>query len=214
MVVADFLFRAQFQGRLASGALVRNSLHYWESTELLENRAPLSEVADHLDTKLTATYLALNSTDYHLDTLEVRSVVRTWAPYFEIPEVYAKNVSSVGGSAPSTDRLPDGMTAKISIKSDAAIRGGHGWLLLPGSPAGSSLSSVAKWESGYLTNIQALAALLDDQVSWGTLPVHTLSPVVYSRKRHQENAENFFFRVTGATASSTPGWLRRRMTIP
>jgi hypothetical protein len=106
------------------------------------------------------------------------------------------------------------MAWKISVKSNAAVRGGHGWMLGPANTNATYLSSTQKWEGSLWTDIQALAALLDDDITWGTLPEHRLEPVVYSETRRRRGDDNWFFDVASITASQIPTWLRRRTTVP
>lgn len=208
------LWRVEYVGTLGSGATFVTTYHYVERTELLEDAASADGVCQNVSAKLLAAYKALLPNTAHVVSIKATQAVRVWAPYHEIPEAAEAAVDTYGTVSVSAPKLPAATAAKISIKSNAATRGGHGWQLIPAGVTAGWVDANSKWTSSYLTALNAYAALLDDNVTWGTLPTHTLEPVVYSRTRHMRGDENYYFDVNSAIARPDPTWLRSRISVP
>jgi hypothetical protein len=208
------LWKCSFVGHYSGGALTVNSLHYVERLEPLEDAASAAAVADHVDQKLRAAYLACLPNSVLVDEVVAREEVRWWAPYNEIPDVGSKAVNASGGRGTGSSCLSRAAAAKISIKSNAATRGGHGWILIPAGMNAAELGANGDWASTNWDNLQALAALLDDNIAWGTLPTHTLNPIVYSETRRRRGDANYYFDVQKATAAKPMTWLRSRISVP
>jgi len=71
-----------------------------------------------------------------------------------------------------------------------------------------------QWTSAFKAILGTLAALLDDDMSLGSVDPSTLHPVVYSRTRHMRGLSPYTFKVTSATVNASEHFLRSRMTSP
>lgn len=214
LLAGSRLWRAQWQGNLHTGALVRTSLHYVERTTDFYGPAGAADVAEAISDHMTQYYMPCLATDTHIDVLEVREVVRFWSPFNEIPSVSAAIVDDGGTVGVGSERLPSACCSKISIKSNAAVRGGHGWILPPANVSVVNLNSDGQWDGDLGAGITALADHIPDTIEFGSLPTHILDPIVYSETRHRRGDDNYYFDVENALWRSDPTWLRRRISIP
>ncbi len=211
--MAERAWQLAFQGHLGSGAELVTTFAYVDRHDDTDSDLDATTVAGAVATHLAVPYLACLPTDAHIDVMTVREIVRWWPPYDEIPEASSVVVNANGAIAPGSDRTPDGLAAKLSVKGNAAVRGAHGWRLIPGSPNAGALSGAGKWEGAYVTSLQNLATKMMDDLPVG-LFTNKLYGIVYSYSRHRRGDANWFFDMASVTASTTPTWLRKRMTIP
>lgn len=209
------LWRIAAKGVHSSGALLVTTHHYVERTEVLEDAAGASDVADHVWTAWGPHYLGLLSPDFTVQSLDVAEEVRSWAPFNEIGDAGSHTVNQAGQLRSGGRELPRELTGKIKVHTNAATRSGHGWRLLPGSAYEVDLAAE-NWATAndYYIQLSAFATVLAADVSWGTLPTHTLEPIIYSRTRRKRDDANYYFDVTACAAVPRVGWLRRRSTVP
>lgn len=211
--MAERAWQLAFEGHLGSGAELVTTFAYVDRHDDTDSDLDAASVAGAVASHLAVYYLACLPTDAHVDVMTAREIVRWWSPYDEIPQAASVTVNANGTRTLGTDRPPNGLTCKLSCKGNAAVRGAHGWRLLPGDPNAGSLSSVGKWQGAYLTAVQTFATKMMDDLPVG-LFTNKLYGIVYSYSRHRRGDANWFFDLQSVTASDTPGWLRKRMTIP
>jgi hypothetical protein len=208
--------RASYLGTIGATQIV-NTLHYVvKHDSAYAGGDDAGAMADQIDTKLTTAYRAVCPVGMTVDTLVVREELA--AGDTSIPEEGAKSIGLAGTLANADTLLPLGLCMHLKIKTNAAVRSGHGGIFLPPPRVSTSLASQGFFASAasYYVNAGTLAALLDDniQVTSGGFNTWHLSPVVYSRTRRNRADPNWYFGVTQVQRDFTPHWLRSRMTAP
>jgi hypothetical protein len=124
------------------------------------------------------------------------------------------NVSGLN-SAGSAELGPS-LCALVSLKTDAAIRSGHGWMFLPPPFNINVLDTNFSWDdtNDFWIRWQALADLIPDSFDQSGVDARTYTPIVYSRTRHRRGQDPYYFTIQDAILKTRPAFLRSRLTSP
>lgn len=176
------------------------------------------EVRDALNTKYSALFRQVISNAWRQESLIVTEVLSPGS--LDIPEQASLTIGTLGGISLSGDQLPVASTTLITLRTNAAIRSGHGRIFIPNPGLASYLDSAGKYDalSAYwVTNLPQLLTALDDDfaVENGIYADGTGHLVVYSRTRHAKpGPPDYYFDVASAQGHLELHWLRSRMTAP
>lgn len=208
------VWRIAFLSTTENGTLAVNTLHYQTDLEALEEEPSGNNVVDAVSDHLTTAYRAVLPTSMTLNSLQARECV---APGSEdVPGAGEKTVNLAGTFTAASSRLPDAVCMVVSLKTDVPLRSARGYIALPSPRNETLLDTNQKWltTGTYYTNVEALAALLDDSFDTGGVGAVTLNPVVYSRRRHGIGLNPYTFQVARAIPSNEVHWRRSRTTAP
>lgn len=204
------VYRCTIRAKHLDGTLVEPSVHYQTDLQPLGDEPDPSDVAAGLWGHWGSACLQCLPDSVKVDELVVVEQVLPPA----IGVVGSFPVGLVGSHQIFTNEdLPHGLVPILNVRSDTSSRNarGHFSLACPGS---KNDLSQGKWSGGMVTAYNAFAALLDDDLSLGSVLPSTLRPVVFSRTRMQREQDPFTFKVIAVTPNATPHWLRSRMTNP
>ena len=184
-------------------------LHY-TSDEGVGVGAPTPvDVATDVWAHIGTTFRAALRNDVTVDQVKVTQELAPDDPSPPPQGVFA--VNAVGTLSLGDAKLPIWYTAKIAKKTGAAVRSGHGWLLMPLSANSAHLTAERiDLTTAYFTALTNLCGTLDDQFSVGTVIVHNYKPVVYSRTRRARGDADYWFNITSCVFSPRPAMLRSR----
>jgi hypothetical protein len=185
-------------------------LHYNESDPPIEGTADRAAVAENVWNHIDTAYANVLRADCTVQMITGREELPRSST--DIPESGSFPVDVDGTLSVAADDLPIWYTAKLVKRTAAAIRSGHGWILMPLTADGTTLSGgLIPTTSGYWTDLQSFGDALEETVTWGTLPSHSVEPVVYSGRRHNRGEEPFMFQITAVDPRRQPSMLRSRL---
>lgn len=203
------VYRATFKCTYSDGTLVQPSLHYQTDLPPLGDEPNADDVASGIWSLLGTAFT--NATFNAITINDLIVVEQVLSP--DIGATGIHHVGTPGAFSAAAEDLPRELVGLMSIHSGTASRSARGHMFLPGTGDKAKLSGRA-WTTGTLDNWNVLAALLDNSFDLGAITPTHVNPVVYSRTRHIRGENPYTFRVTGATVSSRPRWLRSRGTTP
>lgn len=210
--MAERIYRFSYVGLSDTGVQVVNDLHYHVVPPLAGSQPDPADVLAGIDGHLRTAYRACLSLGYNVNSAELRQMVAPWES--DIPVAASLNVNQAGTLAQSDTKLPVPMAAIVKLRSNAALRSGRGYLALPSPRQSTYIGNDGKWTGTFATNMQTLAALLDDVLELGSVDPSHAYPVVYSRTRHERNESPWWFDVVEGIPRQVPSWRRSRMSAP
>jgi hypothetical protein len=203
------IYKATIVCVAADGTLFEPGLHYQTDVPTGGSEPDPGDVANGIWGVIGSTFMPLTPSTITIASVDVREQVLP-------PAIGVAGHRTLGGSGtadPGDHLLPKGLAAIIRLKTNTSSRSARGYTTPPPRYSSGALSD-GSWSSTYMTLLSAFAATLDDSFDLGSVfPTH-VNPVVYSRKRHLEDADPWAFRVTSATVNTKPHWRRSRMTSP
>jgi hypothetical protein len=209
------VWRCSFDS-IRSGVSVVNTFHVVARPNSGSDDPSADTVRDALDSALTTKYRAVLPTDATLLDLTVREEL---APGDHgIPRESVKTIGSAGTRTAADTNLPPSMTLLATVRTNAAVRSGHGRLFLPLPTEQAALTGGAIWRTTnafWLNSITFMNELLT-QHHWTVLGLTAgnLDLVVYSRTRRERGDANYYFDATAYVLRPAPHWLRSRSTAP
>jgi len=212
--MASKLWKVAYRARLGTGATCDSIFHAVDGTEALESSSSAHEVADAVDARLSSFYLSVLDVNASLLDITATEVVTPGSG--DVPAQYAKTKNSAGLRTAGDNELPNELCALIQLRTDAAVRGAHGWTFAPPAKNSSALASggVFSTSHAYYTGTNDLGQRLQDNWSTGTVIIHDWEFVIYSRTRHARGLDNYWFSIIGFNVPTKPHWLRSRGTTP
>lgn len=199
-----------------SGVTLVNTFHVVaRPTSPLDNYSA-DTVRDVLHAALTTKYRAVASTDTTVQSLTVREELTPGST--DIPRESVQTIGLAGTRAVADTNLPASMTLLATIRTNAAVRSGHGrvFLLPPVEQAALTGSAIWRTTNAYWLNaITFMAELISDHTHTTLgVPDGSIDPVIYSRTRRERGDANYYFDVTAYVLRPAPHWLRSRATAP
>lgn len=204
------VYRATLKCSYSDGTLIEPSVHYQTDVPLAGGEPDHQDVVDGIYDLLGTAFLNTLPVSVTFDDLVAAE--QTIAP--DIGVVGTHHVGAVGTGQGSGQLVPRALVPLFSLHTDVHSRSARGHFF-GCSPGGTAPLESGLWaSSGVQPYLDAFAALLDNSFDLGTAQITHVNPVVYSRKRHQQGASPYTFRVTSAVAKTRPTWLRSRLTTP
>lgn len=189
-------------------------VHAVSSAPLGSSSPSAHDLADKVDSVIGAKFAAVVPMTGALDTI---NVVEETDPgdLSAIPEAYEKVVARSATYNPSTFNVASALCGMLKVRTNAAVRSGHGRLFLPPVFSSTPLAANNTWatSSTWLTAVQALATELQNGFeagSWWTAGWDARL-VVYSRTRRARGISTYYFGVTGVALDPQQRWLRSRL---
>src|SRR5215469_17598113 len=203
------IYRATVSCTHSDGTLVMPSLHYKTDPPPLGDEPAPDDVASAIWGLIGDQLRACTTSDVTFHELVVTEEV--------VPPDLGV-AGSFGGLGAGTgvfsdEALPHGLVPVLNLHTATRSRSARGWFR-PASPGKASVVNGNVWTSAYMTILNNLAAVLDDDADMGSLTTTHLQPVVYSRTRHLRSEDPYWFDVTSGSANPRCHWLRTRMTNP
>jgi hypothetical protein len=198
-----------------SGVLLVNVFHTVATADVGIGDATADEVRDALNTALTTKYRAILDTGSTLNSLTVRQELDPGDT--SIPAESVLTIGSLGTRSVSDSYLPMSLTQLVSLRTNAAVRSGHGRMFMPPPIASSNLSTGGIWSTGapYWSNVGTfMTELLSTHRVGGIGTGSDLHTVVYSRTRRARGDSEYWFGVSAYIQRPAPHWLRSRSTAP
>jgi len=200
---------------VCQSVLIVNTFHVVDRPDALESDRTADQVRDLLHSALTTKYRALVQAGVTVSSLLVREELPPGDT--GIPAESSQTIGLVGTLAGSDQNLPLSLCVLASVKTNAAVRSGHGRLFLPCPQSAGSLTTNGLWNTAnaFWTNAGTFMTELNNNHGYadGGLTGH-LATVVYSRTRRGRGDPNYYFDMTGYTLRTKPHWLRSRATAP
>lgn len=198
------------------GVTFVNTFHVVGRPTLPADDPSADTVRDVLNTALTTKYRAVLSNDTTLQTLTVREELDPSS--HDIPRESVLTIGALGTRAVANTNMPPSMTLLATIRTNAAVRSGHGRLFLPPPIEQGALTANGIWltTNGYwIASNTFMAELINDHTFTVLgVPAGSIDPVVYSRTRRLRGDSNYYFDVTAYVLRTIPHWLRSRATAP
>jgi hypothetical protein len=209
------VWRCSYESTRA-GVTVVNTFHEVARPDSGSDDPSADTVRDVLHAALTTKYRAVLPTDAIVQSLTVREEL---APSDTgIPRESVQTIGLAGTRTISDTNLPMSMSLLATIRTNAAVRSGHGRLFLPLPTQQSTLTAAGIWRAadGYWIASGAFMTELNLNHNWTVLglPVGHLSTVVYSRTRRARGDAAYYFDMTAYVLRTAPHWLRSRSTAP
>lgn len=206
------VYRFSYVGHLATGVVFNTGLHYQTDLAPAGSEPAPADVLAAIDGHLRTAFRAALQNGYTVDSAELREEVdlSTGA----VPSAASLVVGALGTLSGGSNIAPDATCGIVKLKSNAALRSGRGYMAFPGPRNASFMADGQNWSSSWLTLLSAFAALLDDEMTLGTVLPATLKPVVYSKTRRARGLTPYTFEVSEAVASPRIRWRRSRTTSP
>jgi hypothetical protein len=203
------IYRAVLKAHHDDGTLIEPSVHYLTDVPTAGSEPDPDDIASGVHSLIGEAYRqTLHSTCTYDDVIVTEMVLPP-----AIGASGSHHVGAAGGVSSAAYDLPKALVPIVNLHTGVSSRSARGWLML-GGPGAEAATANQKWTGAFLTAYQAFAALLDNSFDLGSVfPTH-VNPVVYSRTRHRRGTDPHHFRVTGASASDVPHWLRSRMSSP
>lgn len=209
------VYRCSYKTVTDGGVELVSTFHYQTDLNSPDDDEPdITDIASAVKNHLHAGYKACIHSTYTIVALEAREEVQPGSG--DVGAASVVTINEAGGFTSADKAIPVAACLVIRRRTAAAIRSGRGHLALPGSRYSGSMDTNGRWSASgaFWTAVTALAALLDDDLSVGTISPVTVHPVIYSRVRHAKGLDPFTFKITSATPQVQPHWLRSRMTAP
>lgn len=209
------IYRVQFKWHTGTITGV-SSFHVHATTSApLGSGAPSAhDVADKVDTQAGAKFAATIATVGALDTIAVTEETDP-TDASAIPEAYEKVVARGATYGPSTREVASALCGMLKVRTNAAVRSGHGRLFLPPVFSSTPLGTGNSWaaSSTWLTAVNALATELAGGFEGGAWwsAGWDARLVVYSRTRRARGLSTYWFGVTGVALDPQQRWLRSRL---
>src|SRR5260221_5854308 len=184
----------------SSGVQVVNDLHYQTDLAPTQSEPAAVDVLASIDAHIRAAYRAPLHQSFGISSAELRECVRPGSS--DVPAAASLAVNQLGLNTSADTSVPVPLAATITLRSAAALRSGRGYMSYPSPISNTYLSALRDFQGSYLTNLQALALLLDDDIATGGILGVNMHPVVYSRKRHEAEVTPFPFNVVSALVRS------------
>jgi hypothetical protein len=134
-----------------------------------------------------------------------------------IPAESVASINLAGTRAPGDTKLPTGLCQLATIRTNAAVRSGHGRLWMPPAVDGASLAATHTFVAAGTYQLANKAFLDELQLhhDMGLLGVDGhLDTVIYSRTRRARGDADYFFDMTAYILRAEPHWLRSRQSAP
>lgn len=207
------VWRVTFECRFADGGIVAPSIHYHTESDVVRGEIGASEAAARVWEHLGNEFASLCQPALHIDSVVTREEVEYWNG--AIPATGAHPVDVDGTSGSINLDLPRSLSGIINLKTDAAIRSGHGWIMCPPhQDKGAHTGGHWLTTSWYYTALQAFAAKITDEFDQSGTDTRHYKPVVYSQTRRRRGDSNYWFHVTAAIPKARPTWVRSRLSTP
>lgn len=198
------------------GVTLVNTFHVVGRPTLPADDPSASTIRDVLHTALTTKYRAVASTDTTVNTLTVREELDPAST--GIPEEAVQTIGLAGTRTVADTNLPPSMTLLATIRTNAAVRSGHGRVFLLPPVEQAALTGSALWRTTnayWINSVTFMAELIQDHTFTVLgVPAGSIDPVVYSRTRRERGDANYYFDVTAYVLRPNPHWLRSRATAP
>ena len=210
------IWRCAYDSTGPNGVELVNTFHIKADPGALSSEATAHAVADGVDSWLTTLYRAVAPDNFTVNSLAVRQEVAPGSG--DVPSEWSKTIGTAGTRASSGWTLPVPMCMLVSVKTNAAVRSGHGRMFMPPGLVPGALLAGGLW-SLTLTYGTAVSAFFDALLAGhdiGTegIDASHLSYVIYSRTRRQAGLSQYYFDVTSYVRRAAPHWLRSRSTAP
>lgn len=203
------VYKLTIKCHYADGTLLEPGWHYQTDVGLGGDEPDPDDVADAIKSHIETPFAAIVPAAVHITSFDVREMVVPPA----IGVLGTALRDTAGNGANGDLALPFGISAIIQAKTATASRNARGYMAAPG-PLNSAELDAGKFSSTKMTLYNALADVLNDDLSVGSVNPTGINPVAYSRTRHLGGLSPYTFKVTSAVVSSTPHWRRSRMTNP
>jgi hypothetical protein len=198
------------------GALIVNTFHQvWRDDVGGTSPASADQVRDALDTALTTKYKAIMPSDATVQGLAIVEEVDPAGT--AVPQSSYKSINAAGSRTPTSLNLSPAVCILVSIKTNAAVRSGHGRMWMPPALGHDTIQAPNTWttSNAYYTAVTAFMNELNSNhtISVGLTNGH-LATVIYSRTRRERGDSNYYFDMTGYAIRSDQRFLRSRLTAP
>jgi hypothetical protein len=201
---------------IRGGVGIVNTFHVVARPDSGSDDPSADTVRDVLDAALTTKYRALLTADATVLDLTVREELAPGSS--DIPRESVKTIGAAGTRTVTDTNLPNSITQLVTIRTNAAVRSGHGRLFLPPPVNSNALTATGIWRAtdAYWINATTFMTELNLNHNWTVLglPVGHLSTIVYSRTRRARGDSAYYFDMTGYVQRTAPHWLRSRSTAP
>jgi hypothetical protein len=209
------VWRCSYESTRA-GVTVVNTFHQVARPDPGADDPSADTVRDVLTAALNTKYRAVLPADATLQSLTVREELDPSS--HDIPRESVATIGLAGTRAVADTNLPAMMTLLATIRTNAAVRSGHGRLFLPLPTEQAALTGGAIWRTtnAFWIACTAFMTELNNNHNWTVLGVPSghLSTIVYSRTRRQRGDAAYYFDMTAYILRTVPHWLRSRSTAP
>jgi hypothetical protein len=209
------VWRCSYESTRA-GVTVVNTFHEVARPDAGSDDPSADTVRDVLTAALNTKYRAVLPTDATLQSLTVREELPPGST--DIPRESVATIGLAGTRTITDTNLPMSMTLLATIRTNAAVRSGHGRLFMPLPTQQNCLTAQGIWQvtNAYWIASGAFMAELNLNHNWTVLGVPSghLATVVYSRTRRARGDAFYYFDMTAYVLRPAPHWLRSRSTAP
>jgi len=190
-------------------ALVESTLHYRTEPPVGGDEPAADDVATGIWGLIGTAFVAATSTRVHIDRLDLLQVATP--PGTAIGGTHV--INATGTLAASSLDYPAAACLGINLRSNVRSRRARGFTHMP--PPYDAVYSLGNTFGGaYLTNVQTLAALLDNSFDLGSVLITHVHPCVYSPTQYKQGLAPVFYDVTSATVNPVCRFVKSRMTSP
>lgn len=208
------VWRCSYESTIAGTSIV-NTFHQVARGAPITGEIGADEVRDTLTAALNTKYRACLTPEYTLLSLTVREELAPGDT--SIPQESVATIGLVGSLAESTPSLPYSLSPLVTIRTNAAVRSGHGRLFMPSPLSAGALTTGGLWFTTHAFWIAHTAFFTELNLNhnMGTLGSDGhLATIVYSRTRRAAGDPDYYFDMTGFIQRTKPHWLRSRATAP
>lgn len=158
---------------------------------------------------LTDGLRATLRTSGQLDSVEIVEVLPPGDS--GVPEAFTLELGLAGTYSPDGQNVPRALCGLVKLKTDAAVRSGHGWTyafpLVGANEIINDDTGRIPTTSAYWAGMATLATGVAGEIETSG---ETYNPAVYSRARHARAEDNWWFTITAAIRSPKVRYLRKR----
>lgn len=208
------IWKTTWRSHYDDGTLVSNGLHWVSQPAGGMDDATADTIRGIIDTALTDAYLNCLPTELNLDLFEVSQILPHDST--DVPDGAVQVFSDTHGSlSPGDSVLPNGLAATLSLRTGVSRRWARGYMSLPCPLSSSYLTEDGQWGGTFRSLADDFADMMDDDYEWGSFPVGSIIPVVYSRTRELlVGIDEAWAQVQGGILRAKPTWRRSRTTSP
>lgn len=206
------IYKFSYHATDSEGVALVNTWHFVTQPPELGSEPAAMDVLGVLDTAYRSLYKNCLHNGITVNTAELGEELPPAS--LEVPKGAAINVGQNGTLAGGDGKMPTALTAIIAKRTGVPRRWARGYVAIPGPRSSGQLSGSQLWTSSFLTALNALAAIFDDDYEVGTVSVTSVIPVVYSRTQAAKGATQPWAQIEAGTVRLKPSWRRSRMTAP
>lgn len=216
--MADNFFRISVEYEYASGVACVNSFCVFGHHDELFIGGNLSaeDIAElFIGSDLPQVWEDLLTSNDTLVGVTVRELLEHGST--AIPDEAFIAIGEPGIREPAANQPPDELCAILAIKTDAAVRSGHGYMAMPRpwDPAyltGDVLETTGAYWSSLQDAVDSLGHWKAGGSIWGDGDTYRMG--IYSRTRRDRDLPNFAFGATDFVVRSRIRWRNSRQTAP